>query len=281
MSSPTIGVLGGGQLGLMLLEAAEQLNVKVVVLDAEGSPAMKIAKHKVYGSFNKPDDVRRLARECDILTVEIEHVNTYILEELAENGIDGRKIEVQPHWRTLRIIQDKYLQKQKLQEYNIPTAHSIPVDSADTRELEFIGAVFGYPYMLKSRKLAYDGRGNFPVKSSADIPAALKALGSRSLYAEKWASFRAELAVMVIKTEDEETSIPDSCTIAYPVVETVHEDSICKLVYAPARKVPAEILLRASTLARKTIAAFEGRGIFGVEMFLLDDGMIYLQLYKT
>ncbi|CCD48617.1 hypothetical protein BofuT4_P110010.1 [Botrytis cinerea T4] len=127
--------------------------------------------------------------------------------------------------------------------------------------------------MLKARKDAYDGRGNCPVKSESDIKNALEVLKDRSLYAEKWASFRMELAVMVVKTENEVSKDGDS-TIAYPVVETIHEDSICKLVYAPARGISSELQKKAQNLARKAVGSLWGKGVFGVELFVMEDGEI-------
>jgi len=117
--------------------------------------------------------------------------------------------------------------------------------------------------MLKTRREAYDGRGNFPVMKEADIPAALEALGNKELYAEKWAPFKKELAVMVVNTKH--------ATLAFPTVETVHENSICKLVYAPARNISSSVGAKAQELARKAVASFKGKGVFGVEMFLMED----------
>lgn len=126
--------------------------------------------------------------------------------------------------------------------------------------------------MLKSRTEAYDGRGNYPVRSVSDIDAALKALAGRPLYAEKWADFKMELAVMVVKTAQEASDEWESTTKAFPVVETVHENSICKLVYAPARNVDQATLQDAQRLARAAVANLPGKGVFGVEMFLIKDG---------
>lgn len=196
-----------------------------------------------------------------------------MLEEIAENGVeiiaaDGTKstksVEVQPSWRTLRMIQDKFLQKQHLAENRVQTVESTAVNSVES--LKAFGNEMGYPFMLKARKDAYDGRGNCPVKSESDqdIREALDALKGRDLYAEKWANFKMELAVMVVKTAD--------TTIAYPAVETIHQDSICKLVYAPARNVTIEVQRRAQDLARRAVGSLWGKGVFGVELFLMEDG---------
>lgn len=277
-----IGVLGGGQLGRMLTEAANRLNISVVTLDAEGSPAKQInanADH-VNGSFKDPKAIRRLARKCDVLTVEIEHVDTDVLEELASGTeirddrtlVKGSKVEVHPSWRTIRVIQDKYRQKEHLLGLGIATARSLLLEDASTEGLEQIAGKLGYPLMLKSRTEAYDGRGNHPVRSASEIRTALDTLRDRPLYAEEWADFQAELAVMVVKTENDPTEDCEKATLAYPVVETVHEDSICKLVYAPARSVSSTVMQEAQNLARRAVAGFWGKGVFGVEMFLLRDG---------
>jgi phosphoribosylaminoimidazole carboxylase len=167
----TIGLLGGGQLGQMLCEAANPLGIKVVILDAENSPAKQVnAKNShIDGSFTDEDKILELAREVDILTVEIEHVNTYILEKIAMEGVevvgqDGKrrtkKVEVQPSWRTIRTIQDKFLQKKHFISNGVSTVPSKDVES-NSDALHAIGQEYGYPFMLKAKKDAYDGRGQY------------------------------------------------------------------------------------------------------------------------
>ncbi|KAJ9222544.1 hypothetical protein DTO169C6_5135 [Paecilomyces variotii] len=263
-NSPKVGVLGGGQLGRMLVESANRLNIQMNVLDVENAPAKQISSHDghVVGSFKDPEAVRKLAQSSDVLTAEIEHVDTYALEEVAG------EVKVEPSWEAIRIIQNKYNQKKHLSKFGIPMADYLELVKNTPEELAEIGEKLGYPLMLKSKTLAYDGRGNYVVRSKEDIPAALEALKDRPLYAEKWAHFKMELAVMVVKTKDG--------VISYPTVETVQEDSICKLVYAPARNVSEEINQKAQELARKAVATFEGKGAFGVEMFLLEDDSLLL-----
>ncbi|KAH0606388.1 uncharacterized protein H6S33_004049 [Morchella sextelata] len=264
--SRTVGILGGGQLGRMLVEAAHRLNIKTVILDAPNSPAKQInALHPhVDGSFSEPSAIRKLATECDLLTVEIEHVDTQILQELEEAGI----VEVQPSWQTIRVIQDKYLQKEHLTQHGVSTAPSVPLTDRTPAGLESIGQQFSYPFMLKARTLAYDGRGNHVVASAEAVPAALEALTSGALYAEKWVPFVKELAVMVVRKKD-------GSVVSYPTVETVHEENICKLVYAPAR-VGQKVQDAARRLAEKAVGCLWGAGVFGVEMFLLPDGNLMI-----
>ncbi|KIX98420.1 uncharacterized protein Z520_05721 [Fonsecaea multimorphosa CBS 102226] len=279
MDDHIVGVLGGGQLGRMLVEAANRLNIQVGVLDADGAPAKYLAnsdKH-VTGSFANASDVKALASRCDVLTYEIEHVDTQILEELDSERpyVEGTKwSRFQPSWQTVRTIQDKFTQKQHFAKYAIPTAKSIAV-SPSQQGLKDAGETLEYPFMLKSRTQAYDGRGNFPVKSVSDIEPAISALAERPLYAEKWAHFKLELAVMVVKTaQEDDLDAWEKNTLAYPTVETVHEDSICKLVYVPPRDVSQQVARAAQDLARRAVSTFRGTGVFGVELFLLPDNSL-------
>jgi phosphoribosylaminoimidazole carboxylase len=209
LSSAKIGVLGGGQLGRMLMEAANRLNIQMNVLDTENAPAKQISAHDghITGSFTDRASLRKLAEVCDVLTAEIEHVDTYGLEEVAS------EIKVEPSWKTIRIIQDKFHQKEHLSKFNIPMAEYRELCRNSKEELTVIGEELGYPLMLKSKTQAYDGRGkrevsslstliftrvcglrsaigNYRVQTQADIPSALEALKGRPLYAEKWANFR-------------------------------------------------------------------------------------------
>ncbi|KAG6877938.1 phosphoribosylaminoimidazole carboxylase ade2 [Termitomyces sp. T32_za158] len=123
--------------------------------------------------------------------------------------------------------------------------------------------------MLKSRTLAYDGRGNYVVRDLLDIPNAITALGNRPLYAEKWVPFEREIAVMVVRTIDGEVQ-------SYPAVETVHKDNICHLVFAPLRSRDPTLSKKARDVAEAAVKTFTGAGVFGVEMFLMNDGTLYI-----
>lgn len=266
MDSKTIGILGGGQLGRMIVEAANRLNIKTVILEnGEDSPAKQINANNehINGSFNNIDDIRKLAKKCDVLTVEIEHVDTDALKTIQkETGVN-----IYPSPETIEIIKDKYRQKEHLIKFDVSVAESISVESNESA-LKQVGDKFGYPFMLKSKTMAYDGRGNFVVKDISYIDEALKVLSNRPLYAEKWAPFTKELAVMVVRN-------PAGEVFSYPTVETIHKDNICHTVYAPAR-TNETIQTKAQILAKKAVSTFPGAGIFGVEMFLLPNGELLI-----
>lgn len=261
MDNRTVGILGGGQLGRMMVEAANRLNIKTIILDASQSPAKQInaITDHVDGSFSDSEAIKQLAKKCDILTAEIEHVNTDVLETLQQQ----KTVIVQPAPQTLRTIQDKYLQKQHLIKHSISTPESYSVETNTKEAVLSIAEKVGYPLMIKARTLAYDGRGNAVVKTPADVETALTTLREKPLYIERWAPFTKELAVMVVRSSS-------GLIRSYPTVETIHQNNICHLVYAPAR-VPAETREKAKVLAENAIKTFEGAGVFGVEMFWFQD----------
>ncbi|XP_022744422.1 phosphoribosylaminoimidazole carboxylase, chloroplastic [Durio zibethinus] len=259
-----VGVLGGGQLGRMLCQAASKMAIKVMVLDpSDNCPASALAYDHMVGSFDDSNTVQEFAKRCGVLTVEIEHVDVATLEKLEQQGVD-----CEPRASTIRIIQDKYLQKVHFSKHAIPLPKFMEID--DLEGAKRAGDLFGYPLMIKSKRLAYDGRGNAVAKSEEEIPSAIAALGGfdRGLYVEKWASFIKELAVIVARGRD-------NSILCYPVVETIHRENICHIVKAPA-DVPWKIRKLANDVAYKAISSLEGAGVFAVELFLTTDGRILL-----
>jgi len=263
-----LGVLGGGQLGRMMAQAASRLGVSLTVLDPGGlaSPAGMVAGQAITGSFTDAAKVRELAERCDVLTVEIEHVDAAVLAEIEAEG----KVRVHPAPSTIAVLQDKLKQKRHLQEQPGVQMGDF-CDVPDAAALLAAGESWGYPIMLKARTLAYDGRGNLPVKAAKDVPAAFAELsrgGAMKLYAERWCSFTVELAVMVARSSD-------GTTATYPVAETEQVDSQCTTVIVPAR-VSVEMAKQAAAVATTAVASLAGGGIFGVELFAMPDGTVLL-----
>ncbi|KAG6831455.1 phosphoribosylaminoimidazole carboxylase ade2 [Tricholoma furcatifolium] len=271
MSEKVVGVLGGGQLGRMLAASASLLNVKVVFLDVgETAPAKQIIAPlapqyaHIDGSFTDPEKIQELASKVDILTVEIEHVNVKTLEDVQSTF----KGAIHPSPNTIHLIQDKFRQKEHLSSRGCSISEFLSVESTE-ESVRAAATQLGLPLMLKSRTLAYDGRGNYVVRDVSQIPQAISALGNRPLYAEKWVPFEKEIAVMVVRKVDGEVQ-------SYPAVETVHKDNICHLVFAPLRSRDPTIAQRARDIAEAAVKTFTGAGVFGVEMFLMQDGRIYI-----
>lgn len=268
---PVVGVLGGGQLGRMMAAAAHRLGLELVVLDPQGaaSPAGQLGVRAVAGSFTNERDIAALAAQCDVLTVEIEHVNAAELEALQARA--ARPLAVHPAPATIALIQDKFTQKEFFT--TVDGVRVAPFRAvASQQDALRVGDDFGYPYMLKSRLCAYDGRGNAVVAQASDVADAFAKLGAAGdkpamLYAEKWVPFTKELAVMVVKA--------DSDVRAYPVVETTQKDSICDTVLAPAQ-VATDVYAQAKQMALDAVAQLQGNGIYGVELFVTADGTVLL-----
>ena len=260
MNKKRIGIVGGGQLGRMLTDAAHDLGFFVTVLDPmPNSPAGQVADAQLLGSFKDGDKIVELAKMSDVMTFEIESANKDALEKLVSDGFP-----VHPNPKTLGIIKDKYQQKVFLREHGILVGDFRVVESID--DIEKIGQEFGYPFLLKARFDAYDGRGNAVVKNREDIAGAVTKLGGVFLYAEKFVPFVKELAVVSARGTTGEI-------VTFPVVETVHKNNICHIVRSPA-PVSIEIQKQAERVAQQVLQALAGVGVFAVEMFLTTDGQI-------
>lgn len=258
----------------MLAASASLLNIPVVILDVGSSaPAKQILApttthlSHIDGSFTDPTKIRELAAKVDVLTVEIEHIDVDVLEEVQRQPTDEMGVEVHPAPSTIRTIQDKFRQKVHLQSHALPIAAFLEIAEPSIQGLKDAAARLGLPLMLKSKTLAYDGRGNFVLRDLSHVQDALEFLSGRPLYAEKWVPFVKEIAVMVVRTATGQT-------YSYPVVETVHKDNICHLVFAPLRSRDPKLAAHAQEIAERTVQSLSGAGIFGVEMFLLADGQI-------
>ena len=263
LRSTVIGVLGGGQLGKMLAQDASKMGLAVKVLDpTEKCPASPVAE-QVAGSFGNKDDIVEFAKGVDILTVEIEHVDTAALEAVEASGV-----EVQPSPETIRVIQDKYAQKEHFASSGVPLPDFMKINCEKCASSA--GKLYGYPFMLKSRTLAYDGRGNAVVNSPEDAANAVDSLGGykQGLYAERMVPFVCELAVMVVRSRN-------GSVTSFPVVQTIHKNNICHTTEAPAC-IPKEIQQAALQAAERAVSCLKGAGVFGVELFLLNDGSVLL-----
>ncbi len=260
----TVGILGGGQLARMTVEAANRLGIKIAVLEnQEDSSAGQIAAFEIVGHWSDLTALESLIAISDVITLENEFVDYQVLQRLEATGLP-----VYPSALTLRLIQDKAVQKQTLGTYGLPVPAFATVNTPV--EIEAFGEKYGWPVILKARRNGYDGKGNWKLDDPADIEAGLKALdkGLGSLMVEAFVPFVKELAVMVVRR-------PSGEIAAYPVVETVQRDHICHTVQAPAG-VSAEIAEVALTMAHSAVEAVEGVGVFGVELFLTGEGIVLI-----
>ena len=261
--SKKIGIIGGGQLGKMMILAAKQMGFETVILDpTEHCPAHSISDAHIIAGFDDKNAIADLCKICDVVTYEFEHINADALIEL-ENG-HGALIYPSPS--SLKIIQNKLDQKKILKENGIPVPEfseiKIIEDIAET------GSKFGYPFLLKSATGGYDGKGNFVIHNESDIEKGFKELGSGKipLMAEKFVDFSMEASVLACRGADGETVI-------FPVGRNTHVDNILEetLVPAPLRD---DTISAAMEIAYKVMNVFRGVGIFCVEIFAEKNGNV-------
>lgn len=251
-----LGVLGGGQLGRMLLQEAPNLDVNVCIMDKDpDAPASKMAFEFVNEDILDYDSVLRFGQDKDVLTVEIENVNIEALEELERLG---KKVFPQP--RVLRIIRDKGLQKQFYMEHNIPTAPFKLCDNV----IDFSSRIHKYPMVQKLCIGGYDGRGVHILRSEKDLGNAFDAPNVM----EEMIDFEKEISVIVARNESGDI-------VHFPLVECQFNPAVnlVEFLFAPAR-VSEAIEEEAIAIAEKTIAALDMVGVLAVEMFVTKDGKV-------
>jgi len=249
---PTVGVVGGGQLGRMLGEAAAPLGAELVVADpTPDCPAAPVVRDQLVGGFEDESTIRALAERADVLTFEIELADPDALERVAEET--GTPVHPAPE--TLRTIQDKLVQKRRLSAAGVPVPEFRGVDTAE--ELRAACEELGYPAMLKARTGGYDGRGNVPVEGPDDVDAAMDAIAGPAMV-EEMVDFERELAVMGCLGDGERDT--------FPVTETLHREEILRESVAPAR-ASESVRERAREVALDVLDVMSGRGVFGIELF--------------
>ncbi len=257
-----LGVIGGGQLGMMITEAAKNLSEhisEIIVLDpTENCPAAQAGAKQIVGDFKDELAILKLAEQSDIITYEIESGNTDVLSKL--------KAEIEPSPSTLSIIQDKLLQKTFLSENELPISQFYEITYLDNLR-EKINEL-GLPVLLKSRRDAYDGRGNFKITSPDEVEKAYQYFDGKSLMVEKFVNFKMEVSVIAARNTKGDIA-------TYPLVENIHENNILKMTIAPAR-VSDNVIKDAGKIAKKTMEVLKGAGVFGIEMFIDQDDKILI-----
>ena len=262
--SKILGIIGGGQLGMMITEAAKKMpeNIsKVIVLDpTENCPAYQVGAEQIIADFKDEKAIQELAEKSDIITYEIESGNSDVLKSVES------KAEINPSPETLRTIQDKFLQKTFLSENNIPVADFIKIESID--DLKKGLENFGYPALLKARRDAYDGRGNYKINSPEEVQTAFEYFKGQKLMLEKFIPFKMEVSVIAARNTNGQIK-------TYPLVENIHENNILRETIAPAR-VTEKVLEKSENIAKDTMTVLKGAGVFGIEMFVTQDDEILI-----
>lgn len=258
--SKKIGIIGGGQLGKMMIQEAKKMGFYVTVLDpTEHCPCHSLCDEHIVAAFDDGAAIQALGERSDVITYELEHIGVSQLEKLENAGK-----EVYPTCKSLRIIQNKITQKQTLQAAGIPVPDFSPVGAlAEIQE-----KCTAFPMILKAATGGYDGKGNYVLNTPEDIPAGYAALGGGKLplMLETFAPFEMEVSVLACRGIGGEVAV-------YPVGQNIHRDSILDKTIVPA-PISDETTRQAMATAERVMSVFDGVGMFCVEMFVLPDGTV-------
>lgn len=257
-----IGIIGGGQLGKMMILEAKKMGFTITILDPTlHCPAHSISDEHIVAAFDDEQAIRLLASKSDVITYEFEHIGANILEKLESEGK-----EIYPTAKSLKIIQNKFSQKNLLQNHNIPIPEFCEIKQES--EILSVAKTFGFPLMLKTCIGGYDGKGNFLIKEESQIGEAYQTLGGGKLplMAERFFPFVMEISVLACRGTHGEIQV-------YTVGENIHHDNILFETRVPAN-LSEKTMQNAMEIARLVMEVFEGVGMFCVEMFVDKDGFV-------
>lgn len=249
-----LGVLGGGQLARMSIQAAQRMGLRCLALDPDPECCTSKLAPVIAGRLDDPEAIARLVGQSDRITLENEFIPAWaIAEAFALAGAEPQRL--MPGWDVLATVQDKLLQRQAYARYGAPTPRAVPLEGDGSEAIEAIG----FPMVLKARFGGYDGKGTRYARTPVEFEA-LRPQWQDGWLAEAFVPFRRELAAMVYRS-------PHVCG-AFPTVETVQTNHVCDLVYPSG--------VDASEVAIAAVEAVGGYGLFGVEMFELGDGSVLI-----
>ena len=254
-----VGVVGGGQLGRMLALAGLPLGLQFRFLDPHPDACARRVGDLIVGAFDDPDALARFGDGLDVATYEFENASADSVRALAQ------RVPVRPGAESLRVAQDRVLEKQFFEEAGLPVAPWAPVDSLDDlrRAIDAVGA----PGVLKTRTGGYDGKGQARISAPGDADAAWRAVGERPSIYERFVDFERELSLIFVRSARDETA-------AYPLVENTHIDGILARTDAPAPHIEGAMQRDAEQRVAALAARLDHVGVLTVEFFESDGRLI-------
>ncbi|WP_346206970.1 5-(carboxyamino)imidazole ribonucleotide synthase [Caldifermentibacillus hisashii] len=257
----TIGVIGGGQLGQMMTLAAKSMGFRVIVLDpTPNSPCGQVADEQIVAAYNDLVAVKILAEKSDVITYEFENIDANALSWLTNHAYVPQGTEI------LRVTQNRIYEKATIQKAGVPV---VPYEVIlNQTELEHGLENLGYPAVLKTATGGYDGKGQLVIKTEHDRISAASLLSTGPCVLEQWIPFTKEVSVIVSKNPDGETAV-------FPVAENIHCNNILHQTIVPAR-IDKETEEKAMAAAKKIAEFLHLIGTLAVEMFVTEDGEIYI-----
>jgi len=252
-----IGIIGAGQLGQMLGFAASDLDADCCFLDPSVAPPAAACGEVIQRPFDDADALARMADSCDVITYEFENVPVTALQRIVD------RVPVYPPPEALRVAQDRLDEKRLFDELGIPLP---PYHAIDSREdMEDAAAKLGLPMVVKSRRLGYDGKGQFIVRSADDVAPAWNALGGQALIAEQWVPFDFEVSTIGVRDAAGDVRI-------YPLTRNVHKDGILRTSCSPVDESPLSD--KASEYMHRLLEHLDYVGVLALELFVRGNNLL-------
>lgn len=256
----TLGMIGGGQLGRYFVMAARTMGYEVAVLDPSmDAPAMQLATHPIVGGYDDRDALMQLAKLCDAVTIEFENVPFEGLAWLAG------EVPVFPSPNNVRIAQDRRLEKQVAAKLNLTPAPNATIET--DADIANAAEITGFPAILKTATLGYDGKGQAVCESEQDVVEAFHALKGVACVLEQRIELEREVSVVLARGQD-------GVSVCFPIAENVHVNGILDLSTAPA-SVNEAIADEVRAQAIKLADGIDYVGVLGVEFFIAKDSSVY------
>ncbi|MEM8682790.1 MAG: 5-(carboxyamino)imidazole ribonucleotide synthase [Pseudomonadota bacterium] len=253
----TVGIIGAGQLGMMLGEAAGALGIRCVFLDPSDKPPARSEGELIQAAFDDPAAIARLAARVDVITYEFENVPVS-----AVRSIDAAT-PVYPPADALETAQDRLSEKRLFETLGIPLPAYRAVDSRD--DLDAAASALGLPFVLKTRRFGYDGKGQFVIREASDVPTAWSELGGQPLIAEAWVAFDYEVSIIATRSIDGDIAL-------YPLTRNTHANGILDTSVAPLANDALESL--AGDYGRRLVTHFNYVGTVALELFVVGDRLL-------
>ncbi|ASJ57062.1 5-(carboxyamino)imidazole ribonucleotide synthase [Brevibacillus formosus] len=259
----TLGILGGGQLGRMIALAGRAMGYRFVTMDPTAdAPCGQTADRQIVASYDDVEAAMQLASVSDVISYEFENVDAQVAEVLESRAY------VPQGSRLLRITQNRIREKTAIREIGIPVAPFCVVNSLE--DLQNAVHELGLPAVMKTATGGYDGKGQWVLRSEAELAEAYETLSKAGteLIVEQFVPFQMELSVIAARNPAGELAV-------FPVSENIHQENILHLSIVPAR-ISAEVAARAEEIARTIVEKLDVVGLIAVELFLTEDGQLYV-----
>lgn len=254
-----VGVIGGGQLGRMFTQTAQRMGYRVIVLDPDPhAVAAVLADDRITAPYSDAGALRELARRAAVITIEREDLDVAALEAAVAAGA-----AIYPGPETLRVIQDKLVQKSLLHEAGIPVPLFRAIESGE--DLARALSDFGGRMVLKARRGGYDGRGVAMVSADEDLAACMESFGGAPLMAEEYVPYQAELSMLIARSDSE--------MVLYPVSANQHEGGVLRESVIPA-PVSDDVVEAVRAISVDAMRLLDDYGVFCIEFFLAHDGRV-------